>query len=430
MNLIRKYKDLFLLKLFSVNSIGVILRSIFGIISQKVIAFTIGPEGIAYVGNLKNALALLSSFATIGIDSGIIKFQAEYENDAISIKRLHATSLGFGILGSLGLSLILLFGSSYWSLYLFDVKTYSYLFIILGLTIPFTALYNLCFAIVNGQSNYKKATYITFTTYAIVSIMVIGLVLQYQLSGVLLAIILTPLAQLLTLLLFAKNEINQLLKLKIKWDAFFKNKLMAFIVMSFAAIFFSNFVDIKLRNYLIDRISSKEAGYWTSMLTISTYYLSFITGVYSLYLLPKYAKINSMLQFKLELKDIFKIILPIFGAMFVFIYLLKKPLVILLYSKDFLPMVGLFKWQLIGDFVKIIAVIIAYQFIAQQLWKLFIVTEIMSYLIFYLLGLFFVDKFGVEGITIAHFVRYILYLIVVVYSMKFMFKNNPKHNET
>jgi len=429
LNFIRKHKNTFLLKLFSVNSLGVICRSVLGIISQKIVALSIGPEGIAYVGNLKNALALLSSTANVGIDSGVIKFQSKFEKDPTQLKKLYSTSLMYSLLGSLCLSVILLIRASYWSLYLFDTKTYGYLFIILGLTIPFTALYNLCFAVINGQSNYKKATIITFSTYAIVSLMVICFVLLYNLSGVLLAIILTPIAQSIALLIFAKKEARNFLSSKIKFDNFFRNKLVVFIIMSFAAVFFSNVIDIKLRNYIIDQISAEQAGYWTSMLTISTYYLSFITGVYSLYVLPKYAKIITLVQFKIELKHIFEIILPIFACMFVVIYLIKKPLVMLLYSDEFLPTVYLFKWQLLGDFIKIISMIIAYQFIAQQLWKLFILTEIVSYLLFYLLGLFFVDKFGVEGITIAHFVRYIFYLLFVVYLMKFMFKNNQMDNE-
>ena len=52
-----------------------------------------------------------------------------------------------------------------------------------------------------------------------------------------------------------------------------------------------------------------------------------------------------------------------------------------------------------NDLVKIVAAVIAYQFIAQKLWKLFIITEVISYVLFYVLGVYFVGKFGVEGVV-------------------------------
>ena len=80
-------------------------------------------------------------------------------------------------------------------------------------------------------------------------------------------------------------------------------------------------------------------------------------------------------------------------------------------------MQSLFKWQLIGDMIKIIAVIIGYQFIAQKLWRLFIITELVSFIVWYILGIYFIGKMGVEGIVFAHFLRYIVYLATVVISI-------------
>ena len=73
MKLLEKHKNLFLVKLFSFNSAGVALRSVLGLISQKLIAIYLGPDGVALVGNLKNALALFSLGSTAGIDQGVLK---------------------------------------------------------------------------------------------------------------------------------------------------------------------------------------------------------------------------------------------------------------------------------------------------------------------------------------------------------------------
>jgi PST family polysaccharide transporter len=427
---LKGHKDLFLIKLFSFNSIGVILRSVLGLISQKLIAVFLGPDGVALVGNLRNALALFGLGATAGIDQGVLKYQSEFEEEPSILKKLYATSAAYGLLGSIFVFLILFFGATFWSTYLFKTPKFDYLFMILSFTMPFTALYNLCFAVINGKSNYKKATIVSFVTYALVTLLVIILVIFYQLSGALLAVILTPIAQLLTLVLFARKEMHLFLNIKIWFDKLFSNKLFVFIIMAIAAVVLSNVVELQLRNYLIKKLSATEAGYWTSMMSLSNYYLSFMTGVYSLYVLPKYAKIKSLQAFKLELFKIYKFVIPVFCLFFIGVFLFKTIIIKLLFTNEFLPMEQLFKWQLFGDLVKIIAVILAYQFIAQKKWKLFIITEAISYILLYIFGVYFVNKMGVEGIVFAHFLRYVIYLVIIIFTVKYSFKTKNKLDES
>ncbi|MEW4922955.1 O-antigen translocase [Algibacter sp. 2305UL17-15] len=429
MKFLRAHKDAFLIKLFSVNSLGVILRTFLGFISQKLIAIYLGPNGIALVGNLRNAFTLFSLGATAGVDQGVLKYQSEFDEDPNLLKKLYSTSMAYGVLGSSLAFIILCFGADFWSNYLFQTPEYNYLFLILSFALPFTAFYNFVFAVINGKSNYKKATLISFLVYAIVTLLVIALVVLYGLSGVLLAVTLTPLSQILVLVLFAKKEIKLFFNLRIRFHEFFRTKLLSFITMSIAAVVLANLVELQLRNHLIEKLSIEEAGYWTSMLSLSNYYLSFLTGVYSLYVLPKYAKINSLKLFKTELSSIYKIIIPVFLVMFLGIYFFRDFVIQLLYTREFLPMEKLFKWQLLGDLVKIVAVIMAYQFIAKSLWKHFIITEVISYVLFYIFGVYFVQHMGVEGIVFAHFIRYVLYLAIIIFMLPSTFKSKENSDE-
>lgn len=430
MKFLKEHKDLFLIKLFSFNSTGVILRSVLGLISQKLIAVFLGPDGIALVGNLRNALALFGLGATTGIDQGVLKYQSEFDEEPSILKKLYITSAAYVLLGSFFVFLILFFGANFWSNYLFKTSRFDYLFIILSFTMPFTALYNMCFAVINGKSNYKKATIISFVTYTLVTLLIIILVIFYQLPGALLAVILTPIAQLITLFLFAKKEMHLFLNIKIRFDKLFKNKLFVFIVMAIAAVVLSNVVELQLRNYLIQKLSANDAGYWTSMMSLSNYYLSFMTGIYSLYVLPKYAKIKSLKVFKLELFKIYKFVIPVFSLFFLGIFLFKIVIIKLLYTNEFLPMAQLFKWQLLGDLIKIIAMVLAYQFIAKKKWKLFIITEVISYILLYIFGIYFVNKMGVEGVVFAHFLRYVVYLLIIIFTVRYSFKTNNELDES
>ena len=417
MKFLKEHKNLFFLKLFSVNSVGVLLRSALGLVSQKLLAIYIGPEGMALVGNLRNTLNIISLGSTSGIDQGVLTNQSKLENNPEKLKKLYSTSLAYSIIGSSIVGLTLLFGANFWSQYLFNTTRFNFLFIILGMTVPFTAIYNLCIAVINGKSDYKKATIITFSTNAVITLLVIGLVVCFGLSGALLALVMTPLVQLTALFILAKKEVKLFAAIKFYFDKAFKSELFIFIAMSFVAVILSNVINIELRNHLISKLSIEEAGYWTSIMSLSNFYLAFMAGVYSLYILPKYAKISNFDIFVYELKQIYKIVIPLFGVLFVGLYLFREILIQLLFTYEFIPMQSLFKWQLIGDLIKIIAAIIGYQFIAQKLWKLFIITEMISFITWYVFGIYFIGQMGVEGIVFAHFLRYVVYLVIVSISI-------------
>jgi PST family polysaccharide transporter len=106
----------------------------------------------------------------------------------------------------------------------------------------------------------------------------------------------------------------------------------------------------------------------------------------------------------------------------VIVYLGRNVIINLVYP-DFLGMEPLFKWQLLGDFVRLCALVLAHQFIAKRLVKSFIITEFISLGLFYFLSKLFIGYFGTEGVTLAHFVRYVLYFAIVLIFIKFYYKN-------
>ena len=109
----------------------------------------------------------------------------------------------------------------------------------------------------------------------------------------------------------------------------------------------------------------------------------------------------------------------------VLVYLLRNYIIELIYP-NFLGMEPLFKWQLLGDFIRLCALVLAYQFLAKKLVKSFVITELISLVLFYVLTKIFIGIYGTEGVVIAHFVRYIIYLIVVIIFVQIYYKRQSK----
>ena len=90
----------------------------------------------------------------------------------------------------------------------------------------------------------------------------------------------------------------------------------------------------------------------------------------------------------------------------------------------------LFKWQLLGDFVKILSVLIAYNFIAKKMFWHFVVTELFLVFMTYFISIYLVDMYGVVGANIAHFISYVMYFIIIllIFSSS-LFGVIPEHEE-
>ena len=110
-----------------------------------------------------------------------------------------------------------------------------------------------------------------------------------------------------------------------------------------------------------------------------------------------------------------KLLVPlvIFGGLVVFG--LRDLIIALLFTEKFTPMRDLFFWQLIGDLFKTCGWLLAYIMLSKPLVKLYVITEIVFSLSFYLLTIIFLNVFGFEGVAIAHAVNYLIYLIVMYY---------------
>ena len=103
---------------------------------------------------------------------------------------------------------------------------------------------------------------------------------------------------------------------------------------------------------------------------LSSMYLMVITSSLGIYFLPKLSELKTDKELRKEILKAYKIILPILIVGLIFIYFLRAFVVGILFSSDFSPMISLFGYQLIGDFFKIAAWILAFNMVAKSMTKI------------------------------------------------------------
>ncbi|SDB48228.1 polysaccharide transporter, PST family [Flavobacteriaceae bacterium MAR_2010_188] len=406
-----------LLKIASLNSVAVITRVIVGFLTSKAIAYYIGPSGMAIVGNLRDFLGSTRSFGSLGFYNGIVKYTAELKKDALQLSRLLSTSF-YSVLGiSILLSIAIFFSADWLNDSILNSKgDYSYVFRILALALPFYSINLLILAVLNGISKFKFLLKVTIIGQILAGAVTIILIWKYSIAGAMIAIVLAEITVLLVTLIGIRTKFKKISLVDFKNFNFgiIKN-LSSYSIMALFSAALLPLAFVFVRNYIAEKVGLDQAGYWEAMNRLSKYYLMFISTLLTLYILPRFSQISEASEFRKEIFNFYKNILPIFAIGLIGIYFFRNYIILLVFTKEFYAVESLFFWQLLGDFLKVISLVISYQLLAKNMLKQYLVTESVSISILVLSSIYYIDIYGVVGATIAHFVTYSIYLVMMVY---------------
>lgn len=403
-------------KAASLNTANISVKIIAGILVSKFIAVFIGAEGMALIGNLRNFLSAVQSVAIAGLYKGVVKFIDKFKNNSIELGKTLSTVFYLGFFASMLLAFLCYYNAAYINSLIFQGNyKYTYVIEILAIVLPFYALNMFVFAIMNGFSKYKILFIINIIGQVLGLLVTILLIWQDNIDGALVAVVIAPALNLLISIvgiLYRKNLMNYL---KISDFSFsVLNNLSPYMIMALVSSIAIPIVLIIIRNYLITEIGLKEAGYWQAMNRVSDYYLMFINSLMVLYILPRFAEINTKKEFRKEVFSFYKTIMPIFALILLIIYLSRSLLVSLLFTQDFQPVEELFGYQILGDFMRVLSMVIAYQFLAKKMFAHFIVLEIFLFVIIYFTSIYFIDLYGLKGAVMGHCLSYIMHFGIIL----------------
>ncbi len=404
-----------LVRVASLNSTSVLIRIISGVLTTKAIAVFIGPEGMALIGNLRNLLSSIHSVSILGLYNGVVKYVSDFKNNIVELSKTISTAFYLGFISTTIVSFFCYYNAETLNHWIFGAYDYSYIFKVIALAVPFYSLNMFSFSIINGFSKYKILLVINIIGQILGLSITLILIWVNNIDGALISVVITPSIIFLITLVAIINRKS--LASQVKASNFSLStikKMSVFSLMALITAIILPLVTIIIRNYIIENVGMKEAGYWEGMNRISTYYLMFVNSLLALYILPRFSEINKIKEFRKEVFNFYKTLMPAFGLGLVLIYFLRPFIITLLFSNEFKAMEDLFFWYLLGDFVKVLSVVIAYQFLAKKMFWHYMITEVFLVTLIYFSSIYFIDLFGVRGATIAHFVTYLLYFGVIL----------------
>lgn len=404
-----------LIKVFSFTSLSTIIKLITSYVTIKIVAFVIGPSGIALLGQLQNFASVFTTLGAGGINNGVVKYVAEHKDERSVLQEYLQSGLKITFLCSLIFGAILILFCVSFSRWILLDSQYYYVFIFFGCCLIFISLNNFLLSILNGFKDFKKFVFINVITSLVGLAFTVTLVLLFELKGALISVVtFQGVVFFVTIFLLKKKKWFSSAYL---WGTLNKDKLKKYGQFSLMALVSAATVPISqllVRGHLITEFSAEQAGIWEGMNRISGLYLLFVTTSFGVYYLPKLSETKSNILLRKEIFTTYKIITPIIVISLFLIYILKDFVINILFTKEFYQMKELFFWQLLGDFFKILSWILAFLMVAKSMTKIYIFTEIFFASLFVGLSHYFIDKNGLIGATQSYCVNYFIYLIAMI----------------
>lgn len=403
------------LKTSILSAISTTIKLTSGLIINKVIAITVGPAGIALIGQFQNFLGIITTIGRGAINTGVTKYVAEYnETDEKKLNDVISASLIITTISSLIVGIIIFFGSAYFSTLILKTAEYDLVFKLLGVLITSISFNSLLMSIINGLKKIKLFIVINISSSLLSLVITSLLTIKFELFGALLAAVVVQAIILLITFPIALKKLNFKFQFNLKVNKIHFQTLFSFALMAVVSVIFVSGTQIMIRNYLIDNFSTEEAGYWQSVWMISSMYLMILTTAFSTYYLPKLSELKGTSELRKEIVSGYRIILPFVFITALLIYLFRDIIIFILFTSEFSEMRSLFLFQMIGDFFKMASWTLAFLMVAKAMTRTFIITEILFSLSFYGLTIWLTNMNGLIGVTQAYAVNYVIYLIFMI----------------
>lgn len=404
-----------LVKAASLNTANISIKILAGILISKFIALFIGPEGMALIGNLRNFLSTIQSISIAGLYNGFVKLIGKHKNNEKDLTNTLSTVFYFGFFASLILAFLCYYNAEFVNELIFFNNNYVYIIEKMAIVLPFYALNMFVFAIMNGFSKYRILLVINIIGQILGLLVTLLLIKQENIDGALIAVVITPALNLLITIVgiaFRKNLMSIINITNIQISVL--RNLTPNMIMALVSSIALPIVYIIIRNYIISEIGIKEAGYWTAVTRVSDYYLMFINSLMALYILPRFAELKTQTEFRKEVFSFYKTVLPIFAVILGVIYLSRSLLVNLLFTEEFRPIEDLMGYQILGDFMRVMSMVIAYKFLAKKMFTHFIIIEVFLFVIMYFSSIYLIDAFGIKGAVMGHCLSYLMHFGIVL----------------
>lgn len=400
---------------------------IIGIIRSKFIAVLLGPLGMGIAGLLTTTIGFIAALTNFGLSTSSVKDIAAAHSTGDE-KRLRTVSTVFkrwvwitGLLGAIVTAVL----SPWLSELTFGNRDYTFAFIWISVTLLLNQISSGQGVLLRGMRKIGYMAKSSMIGSVIGLFTTIPLYYLYGVKGIVPAIIISAISSLILTWYFARKlNIKPIFVSKEETFAEGKGMLKMGFMISLSSLITIGASYI-VRIFISNHGDIAEVGLYTAGFAIIN---SYVGMIFTAMAADYYPRLSAVSNNNSESKEVINqqaeiamlIIAPIIIVFLVFI----NWVVILLYSKLFLPVTDMLYWAALGMLFKAGSWSIGFIFLAKGKNKFFFWNELLANI--YLFGLNILGYYylGLTGLGLSFLVGYLLYFIQVYWVAKLNFEFN------
>ncbi|QHL87300.1 hypothetical protein GU926_07585 [Nibribacter ruber] len=402
-----------------------VVRALASLVVNKLFALAYGPSGITLLAHFQSLIAILTTLPNSGVNVGLIRYLAKGQPPESEYQSYFWAGLGlnffsfFAVLGGL-----LLFPSFFFER--FGMQEFLALhswYWVAGVGLFLLVLVHLfCMSLLLARQALKAyvglgllASLLTMAiTWATVGNMSLPLVLLLFLGAQAVTGVVA------TFVCFGK-------KLVPAWRSQFTKgtlpDLGKFVIMAVAMLVGGKLAEFLVRELAIRHFSLHETGMWQAVVKVSDSYTLVYTSVLGMVYYPRIAALlhQEAGELRKYVRTIFFTLLPLIAVGLGLVYVLRQYLLLLFFNDEFLPAQSLFTYQLLGDFLKMTAWVLSYVITVRAQVRLYVGIHLVSPAIYFLLVLWLLPLYGLQGLLWAYALDWGIFLLFHVWLFRSYF---------
>lgn len=391
----------------------------------KLIASTIGVEGLGMLANFMTLVAITSMLAGGGITNGVIKSVSELKPYP---KRIF-TFVKASLIYSGCFAALVLFVCTFFSLqisnYIFGSESYYWLIILLGFAQIGFSLSNLVTGVVNGYLDTRTHAKLQITGSLLGLPFVYLLIINYQLTGAALGVIIFYLVYVLpsAYFVYKSSFFHWVRRSKLKLKDL--SKLFPYTGMLLISTLAFPIVEIITRQMLIQESGYRDAGLWQAAIRLSGGYLGFFSVFFAYYLISEISSEAKKAIIKTKIFWVLCGTAVIYLVAGLFFYFFRQAIIPVLLSKEFYLLEELIKYQLIGDFFRVLSLVFGYVAVAKAATKTYIAAEFVQSIGFLSLSFLLSESMKpLQAVFMAYVITYAAYSVLAFLVFLYWSKEN------
>lgn len=421
-----------ILKTTGVFGFSQALKMLIGIVGVKFAAIFLGPAGIGIVGLLRNTIGIIASLTSFGLPVVSVREVSlvNAENNPEKFSKRYISLERYAIVVGVFGALLTFFSSSYLSRFTFGNNEYQLWFQLLSINFILSSLTTTRSAILQAKRMVKSIAISSLVSSILITIITVPIYYFFKLKGIVPVILLSSVIGLIINLYFTRNVKILKIKVPIKETIQSSSSLIKLGFLLSINVLFGQLCTYVIKLYLNNSGTTAEiVGFYEISTVILISYVGMIFSAMSTDFYPRLTSIcHDKTKTNALVNDQIEIALLIITPAITFLYLSSPIIINILYSKDFLSVIYIFKAALFSVIIKAIVWPLAYIILAKGEKKLYFKQELLGDALNISLTIVFYHFWGLIGIGLASLLNFSIYGIYVYFVLKnkfgFEFRKN------